>query len=629
MADFQRTRLIRFARLEENETPESRFWRRFKTAVVVKQASLASHIDFSATTPHDFCVTAGSRISIFDARANKERRTLSRFKDLVFSGTFRSDGRLVACGGAKGDVQIVDAKTKSPLRSYHGHTAPVHAVRFAPDLVHLFSAGDDKSVRFWDIPTASPISTLENAHDDYIRCCAVAGGGASGGGAGIWATGSYDHTVSIWDPRILSGVSSNINNSRNNKSRDGGEMLDSDDALDEEKLDEEEEEEEEDEEEEDNDKNRKTDELEKESQFEEMEKNKNVKDEPDRSITRSSTFRSMSGSGRRRPRPGSVLRVDHGEPVTQVILLPGGGSMMTAGGTTCKLWDLIGGGRLIHDFSAHQKLVTSLALDGTCTRLLSGGLDGLVKVYEFGAFQVTHQIRMGAPILSLAVSPDNSRLVVGTTDGSLHIRQRAVNMGESLIEKKEAAVLRSGSYRYFLRGRGAEASVGLDDAITVDKKPKLKPYDKFLKAFNHSAALKSALSTNSAIIAASMLTELIARQALTQALSGLRGDDELAEQSSKNSGGGGGVALLLTFLCRYIAHPKYSALLIDVANVALDLYAPLLGVKKTEGSNTSHESIESLLFKLQRKIKAEIVISKELLGVQGTLDLIMAASVQH
>jgi U3 small nucleolar RNA-associated protein 15 len=235
---------------------------------------------------------------------------------------------------------------------------------------------------------------------------------------------------------------------------------------------------------------------------------------------------------------------------------------------------------------------------------------------------------MGAPILSLAVSPDNSRLVVGTTDGSLHIRQRAVNMGESLIEKKEAAVLRSGSYRYFLRGRGAVASVGLDDAITVDKKPKLKPYDKFLKAFNHSAALKSALSTNSAIIAASMLTELIARQALTQALSGLRGDDELAEQSSKNSGVGG-VALLLTFLCRYIAHPKYSALLIDVANVALDLYAPLLGVKKTEGSNTSHESIESLLFKLQRKIKAEIVISKELLGVQGTLDLIMAASVQH
>jgi U3 small nucleolar RNA-associated protein 15 len=303
--------------------------------------------------------------------------------------------------------------------------------------------------------------------------------------------------------------------------------------------------------------------------------------------------------------------------------------MMTAGGTTCKLWDLIGGGRLIHDFSAHQKLVTSLALDGTCTRLLSGGLDGLVKVYEFGAFQVTHQIRMGAPILSLAVAPDNSRLVVGTTDGSLHIRQRSVNMGESLIEKKEAAVLRSGSYRYFLRGRGSEASVGLDDAITVDKKPRLKPFDKLLKSFNHSGALKSALSTNSAVIAASMLTELIARQALSQALSGLQGDDELASKSGSKSGGGG-VILLLTFLCRYIAHPKYSALLIDVANVAIDLYAPLLGLaNKAEGSSDSKDTIESLLFKLQSKIKAEISISKELLGVQGTLDLIMAASVQH
>ena len=627
MADFQRTRLLRFSRLEESETPESRFWRRFKSAVVVKQASLASHIDFSAAAPHDFCVTAGSRISIYDARANKERRTLSRFKDLVFSGTFRSDGRLVACGGAKGDVQIVDAKTKSPLRSYHGHTAPVHAVRFAPDLVHLFSAGDDKSVRFWDIPTASPISTLEDAHDDYIRCCAVAGGGASGGGAGIWATGSYDHTVSIWDPRVLSGVSGGGGGST--KRRESEEILDSDDEIEKgEMLDEEDKEEEEEEEEE---------EVEDEAieEKESMERNEDVNydEEPQpQSISRSSAFRNMSGSGRRRPRPGSVLRVDHGEPVTQVILLPGGGSMMTAGGTTCKLWDLIGGGRLIHDFSAHQKLVTSLALDGTCTRLLSGGLDGLVKVYEFGAFQVTHQIRMGAPILSLAVAPDNSRLVVGTTDGSLHIRQRAVNMGESLIEKKEAAVLRSGSYRYFLRGRGAEATAGLDDAVTVDKKPRLKPYDKLLKAFNHSAALKSALSTNSAVIAASMLTELIARQALSQALSGLQGDDELAASSgggSSKSVGGGGVTLLLTFLCRYISHPKYSALLIDVANVAIDLYAPLLGANKTEGSSDSKDSIESLLFKLQRKIKAEISISKELLGVQGTLDLIMAASVQH
>ena len=89
------------------------------------------------------------------------------------------------------------------------------------------------------------------------------------------------------------------------------------------------------------------------------------------------------------------------------------------------------------------------------------------------------------------------------------------------------------------------------------------------------------------------------------------------------------MTLLLTFLCRYISHPKYSALLIDVANVAIDLYAPLLGANKTEGSSDSKDSIESLLFKLQRKIKAEISISKELLGVQGTLDLIMAASVQH
>ena len=168
-AEYKRTRQLRFAALEERETPEARFWRRFKPAVVVKQLALPSHVAFSAAQPHDYCVTSGARIALFDARTNKERRTLSRFKDAVFSGTYRADGRLVACGGARGDVQVIDAKTKGALRGFTGHSAAVHTVRFAPDGVHLLSAADDRSVRFWDLPTAAAVAVLEGAHDDYVR----------------------------------------------------------------------------------------------------------------------------------------------------------------------------------------------------------------------------------------------------------------------------------------------------------------------------------------------------------------------------------------------------------------------------------------------------------------------------
>ena len=54
-----------------------------------------------------------------------------------------------------------------------------------------------------------------------------------------------------------------------------------------------------------------------------------------------------------------------------------------------KVWDVLGGGgRLLHTLSNHQKTVTCLALDGTGTRLLTGGLDRHVKIYNLESFKV-------------------------------------------------------------------------------------------------------------------------------------------------------------------------------------------------------------------------------------------------
>lgn len=46
-----------------------------------------------------------------------------------------------------------------------------------------------------------------------------------------------------------------------------------------------------------------------------------------------------------------------------------------------------GGGRLLHTLANHQKTVTCLALDGTGSRLLSGGLDRHVKIYNLENFK--------------------------------------------------------------------------------------------------------------------------------------------------------------------------------------------------------------------------------------------------
>lgn len=107
-----------------------------------------------------------------------------------------------------------------------------------------------------------------------------------------------------------------------------------------------------------------------------------------------------------------------------MLWLPGGAALLTAGGNEIKVWDVVGGGQLLHTFSAHQKVrcglvvdfrgfphsffyaqaITSLSLDGTGTRLLSGGLDGHVKVYDLGTYEVAHGFKYSAPVLSVACS---------------------------------------------------------------------------------------------------------------------------------------------------------------------------------------------------------------------------------
>ena len=45
------------------------------------------------------------------------------------------------------------------------------------------------------------------------------------------------------------------------------------------------------------------------------------------------------------------------------------------GSNIIKVWDILGGGRLLAGFSNHQKTITSLCFDGGHKRLLSGSVD--------------------------------------------------------------------------------------------------------------------------------------------------------------------------------------------------------------------------------------------------------------
>ena len=91
-------------------------------------------------------------------------------------------------------------------------------------------------------------------------------------------------------------------------------------------------------------------------------------------------------------------------PVEDVLMFPSSTVALSASGPILRSWDLVAGGRCLRALSNHQKTITSLAFDSRASRLLTGGLDHMVKVYDVSTYKVVHAMRYPAPVLCLEVS---------------------------------------------------------------------------------------------------------------------------------------------------------------------------------------------------------------------------------
>ena len=99
-------------------------------------------------------------------------------------------------------------------------------------------------------------------------------------------------------------------------------------------------------------------------------------------------------------------------PVEQVLMFPSGTVAMSSAGPILRAWDLVAGGRCIRALSNHQKTITALAFNAAGNRLLTGGLDQMVKVYDVSTYKVVHTMRYPAPLLCLAISASLPRSIL-------------------------------------------------------------------------------------------------------------------------------------------------------------------------------------------------------------------------
>ncbi|KAG8825146.1 hypothetical protein FRC19_000342 [Serendipita sp. 401] len=304
-------------------------------------------------------------------------------------------------------------------------------------------------------------------------------------------------------------------------------------------------------------------------------------------------------------------------PVEQVLLFPSGTVAISSSGPILRVWDILAGGRCIRALSNHQKTITSLAFDGGATRLLSAGLDQMVKVYDVADYKVVHTMRYPAPILSVAISPDNTHIAAGMSDGTLSIRRRDPKALEAREAEDERETLRQGAYEFFATGmlgnigEGSikpkqkpkpEGVLGEMKAVPQRKK-KLKEYDRYLKAFKYGAALDSVLRKGvPPTVTFSLIQELVHRDGVRMALAGR--DDVLLEP-------------VVRLLLRHLTDPRFGDMVCDMASLVIDMYASVLGQSPI---------IDVLFVRLQKKLGAELKFQNEVAKLKGALDMILATS---
>lgn len=394
------------------------------------------------------------------------------FPGPVYTISFRADGRLLAVAGHDGLIRIVDTQTKSIMRSFTAR-GNVRSIGWLRDGKHLLSAGDDAIVNLWDVsqPSRTDPVIVWTGHGDSVRHLLVVqltddnhtfGSSQTTGkkrkkqqkdtqqhgeGRQVLITGSYDHSIRVWDLR--SSLNLIKPNDNQDKSIDASHMMLATihhgapvEAL--------------------------------------VQMTHNPKEVVAVGGTSMKLFDIVSNK---------LLRENdssHSKTITSISLVSMVGSRA--------------GSANEEDSQPSQQRLISTGLDGFL-RIY----DPMTFHCLHGSKAPMPLLCMAVSLSQTNGTSNNRLLVTGSSDGLLTIRQRPRPTG---VQPKR--VPRPGTYSYFMRGASSLPSSD-DYTVEVHRKKRLLPFDKALRQFRYGEALDEALNTKTPLIVSAVLEELSKR----------------------------------------------------------------------------------------------------------------------
>lgn len=478
---------------------------------------------------------------------------------LARCAAFRHDGRLLAVGTDDvGQVRISDVTMRSTLTTFSASKYAVRTVNWFRDGQHILAGGDDGVARIWHLSQANKDRPMAEwtGHGDVIRCSAIwqkpkkkevlknSTSSPSPEWDKLVMTGSYDHTVRVWN------VDASLLETGSGDSSYGG------------------------------------------------------------------------AADKNKPKRGQCLAVlQHGAPVEAVCLQRSENPdvpvwLLSAGGTTVKVWNPVTGKCVCSVSTFHRKTITSmvsvlrsnysdsrLQSQKVFVRILTGSLDGVIQFHSWNATtgQMNHlySTKLHDSITSIASDPMGTKLVFGTVSGHVLVRMR----GPSIVQKKRQGDPRAGTFSFFQRGMNEVAGSGDYTVMSQGKKRKLQKHDLAMKQFRYSDALDEALATRRPRDVMGVLEELGKRRALTPALSNR--DEESLEP-------------ILSFILRYIRKPHYTGLLIGISHRLIDIYASARG---------HSDKVDQLFKKLKDQVSLETRAQRDVMKLVGQIESIIASGI--